>query len=58
MKAAIEEWREVEATLDHMQKLTRERIFGTLPDTRRRKPLTKKCLERFKQNYSRMRRTS
>ena len=44
MKAAIEEWREVEATLDHMQKLTRERIFGTLPDTRRRKPLTKKCL--------------
>ena len=44
MRAAIEEWREVEGTLDRMQKLTRERIFGTLPDTRRRKPLTKKVL--------------
>jgi cyclopropane fatty-acyl-phospholipid synthase-like methyltransferase len=44
MREAIEGWREVEAILDQMQKLTRQRIFGTLPDTRRRKPLTKKVL--------------
>lgn len=42
MKEAIEVWREVEAILDRMQQLTRLRIFGTLPDIRRRKPLTKK----------------
>lgn len=44
MKEAIEGWRGVEKILDRMQKLTRQRIFGTLPDTRRRKPLTKKVL--------------
>ena len=44
LKEAIAEWREVEAILDRMQKLTRQRIFGTLPDTRRRKPLTKRVL--------------
>ena len=42
MREAIEGWREVERILDRMQKLTRQRIFGTLPDTRRRKPLTNK----------------
>ena len=30
LKEAIENWREVESTLDRMQKLTRQRIFGTL----------------------------
>lgn len=44
LKEAIENWRKLEATLDAMQKLTRQRIFGTLPDTRRRKPLSKKVL--------------
>lgn len=44
LKEAIENWREIQAVLDRMQKLTRQRIFGTLPDTRRRKPLTKKVL--------------
>jgi hypothetical protein len=44
MKEAIEGWREVEEILDRMQQLTRMRIFGTLPDIRRRKPLTKKVL--------------
>lgn len=44
LKEAIENWRELEAALHTMQKLTRQRIFGTLPDTRRRKPLTKKVL--------------
>ena len=44
MKEAIEGWREVETILDRMQQLTRLRIFGSLPDVRRRKPLTKKVL--------------
>lgn len=44
LKEAIENWRNLERALDRMQKLTRQRIFGTLPDTRRRKPLTKKVL--------------
>lgn len=44
LREAIAGWREVQTTLDRMQKLTRQRIFGTLPDTRRRKPLTRKVL--------------
>ena len=44
LREAIEGWREVEATLKRMQQLTRLRIFGTLPDTRRRKHLSKKVL--------------
>jgi hypothetical protein len=44
MREAIEGWREVEAILDRMQQLTRLRIFGSLPDVRRRKPLTNKVL--------------
>jgi hypothetical protein len=44
LKEAIEGWREVETILDRMQQLTRLRIFGSLPDVRRRKPLTKKLL--------------
>lgn len=41
---AIKNWREVERILDRMQQLTRQFIFGTLPDTRRRKRLSKKVL--------------
>jgi hypothetical protein len=44
MKEAIEGWREMEAIVDRMQQLTRLRIFGTLPDIRRRKQLTRKVL--------------
>jgi hypothetical protein len=44
MREAIQAWRELEAILDRMQQLTRLRIFGTLPDTRRRKRLSKKTL--------------
>ena len=44
LQAAITEWRRVAEILDQMQRLTRQMIFGTLPDTRRRKPLTKKTL--------------
>jgi hypothetical protein len=41
---AIENWRQVEQILGRMQSLTRQIIFGTLPDIRRRKHLTKKVL--------------
>lgn len=41
---AIQNWRELERILDRMQQLTRQIIFGSLPDTRRRKRLSKKVL--------------
>jgi hypothetical protein len=44
LKEAICGWREMESIVDRMQQLSRQMIFGTLPDTRRRKPLTKKLL--------------
>jgi hypothetical protein len=44
LAGAIGQWREVERILDRMQQLTRLRIFGTLPDVKRRKPLTRKLL--------------
>lgn len=44
LNEANENWREVASTLDRMQKLTRQRILGTLPDTRRRTPLSKMVL--------------
>lgn len=44
MQAAILNWREVQRTLTRMEQISRLVIFGTLPDTRRRKPLTKRVL--------------
>ena len=44
MRQAIENWRELEGVLDRMQALSRQHIFRTLPDIRRRKPLTIKVL--------------
>ena len=44
LKEAIENWRELETALDRMQKLNRQKIFGTLPDISRRKQLTKKVV--------------
>lgn len=44
LQAAIENWREIQEILKRMQALSRSMIFGTLPDTRRRKRLTKKVL--------------
>jgi hypothetical protein len=41
---AIENWRKTENVLKQMQALSRQFIFGTLPDIRRRKRLTKKVL--------------
>ena len=44
LRQAIENWRELQDILNRMQGLSRSMIFGTLPDTRRRKRLTKKVL--------------
>jgi hypothetical protein len=44
MRQAIANWREAQRTLKRMEQLTRETIFRSLPDTKRRKPLTKKIL--------------
>jgi hypothetical protein len=44
MQAAIVNWRTVQQTLARMEQISRLVIFRTLPDTRRRKPLTKQVL--------------
>jgi len=44
LQEAIENWRQTQEILKRMQVLSRSMIFGTLPDTRRRKRLTKKVL--------------
>jgi hypothetical protein len=44
LRQAIHNWRELQAALEQMQVLSRQMIFGTLPDPRRRKRLTKKVL--------------
>lgn len=41
---AIENWRQAEDILNQMQALSRQLIFGSLPDIPRRKPLNKKVL--------------
>ena len=44
LKQAIENWREAQQTLRRMEVLSREIIFGTLPNPPRRKRLGKKVL--------------
>lgn len=44
LKEAIENWHHVQDILQQMQGLSRQVIFGTLPNPPRRKPLTKKVL--------------
>jgi hypothetical protein len=44
LRNAIQNWRQVQDLLNQMQCLSRQVIFGTLPDTRRRKRLTKNVL--------------
>lgn len=44
MQEAIDNWRQVQAILTRMEQLSRQIIFTTLPDTRRRKPLSEKVL--------------
>jgi cyclopropane fatty-acyl-phospholipid synthase-like methyltransferase len=44
LKEAIENWRELQETLQRMQQLSRLVIFQTLPNPPRRKRLSKKVL--------------
>jgi cyclopropane fatty-acyl-phospholipid synthase-like methyltransferase len=44
LNQAIENWRQTQEILQRMQVLSREVIFGTLPNPRRRKRLGKKVL--------------
>jgi len=44
LKAAIANWRTMQAALRQMQRLSRQVLFTTVPDTQRRKPLSKKTL--------------
>jgi hypothetical protein len=44
LRTAILQWREVQATLKEMQRLSREVLFETLPHPPRRKRLGKKVL--------------
>jgi hypothetical protein len=44
MKKAIANWQKTQATLLRMEQLSRTMMFKTLPDTRRRKPLSMKVM--------------
>jgi hypothetical protein len=44
LQQAIKNWKKTKDLIRRMQQLSRAEIFSTLPDTRRRKRLTKKVL--------------
>lgn len=44
LRTAIENHRHLQKTIAKMEKLSRQILFATLPDTHRRKPLPKKVL--------------
>jgi len=44
LKQAIANWRTVQETLREMQRLSREELFASLPNPKRRKRLSKKVL--------------
>lgn len=44
MREAIDNWRDIQKTLTRMEQITRQIIFTSLPDTKRRKPLTNNVL--------------
>ena len=44
LKAAIANWRTLQTTLRQMQQLSRQVLFATVPDTQRRKRLSKRVL--------------
>ena len=44
LQRAVENRRQLEKTISEMEKLSHQILFGTLPDTRRLKPLPKKAL--------------
>ena len=44
LKQAIENWRSLQSILKEMQRLSREELFETVPEPKRRKRLSKKVL--------------
>ena len=44
LKQAIENWRNLQAVMKRMEKLSLTILFKTVPDTKRRKPLSKKVM--------------
>ena len=44
MKQAIQNWRQVQATLQRMEQIARTVLFRTIPQPPRRKPLPKRVL--------------
>ncbi len=44
LRQAIDNWKEVQTVLKAMQRLSREELFETLPEPKRRKQLSKKVL--------------
>ena len=44
MVEAIEQWKQVQATLKEMQRLSRQELFETMPNANRRKPLAPEVL--------------
>jgi hypothetical protein len=44
MQQAIANWRVIQKTFSRMEQISRRVIFQTLPDTKRRKPLSAKVL--------------
>lgn len=44
MKQAVSNQRELQKTIEQMEKISRQLLFQTAADTRRRKPLSKKVL--------------
>jgi hypothetical protein len=44
LRKAVQNRRRMQKTIDEMEKLSRQILFETLPDTNRRKPLPKKVL--------------
>lgn len=44
MKVAIGNWQKLQKTLQRMQQISRTFLFLSLPDVRRRKPLSKKVM--------------
>jgi hypothetical protein len=45
LKAAVANWRKLQATLKEMQRLTYQEMFNSLPEPKRRKPLSKRVLD-------------
>jgi hypothetical protein len=44
MRKAIANWRQLQTLLRRMEQVSRMVLFSTLPDTRRRKPLSRKVM--------------